>query len=158
LAVTLIALFQGSLAIYLLYVATLAYLNPADNLTLLRSGLRILIGRTDIYSYARSSHAEIMMDLLCMMVLALGIAAYGVTTGIGLWQLRKWARHSVAGEYGMMVVLWARSFLFFGVSGGFSRVPAAVLQPVCIVIFVEAMICMTLLFHGGVAEAFGEVE
>jgi len=157
-AVTLIALFQGTLATYLLYFATIAYLNPPEHLGLLRSALRLLIGRTDARSYAKSAHEEIAMDLFFMVVAALGVAAYSAVTGWGLWRLRTWARHSVAGEYGMMAVLWARSFLYFGMGGGFSRVPATALQPIYIVILLEAMISLTLSFHGGVAEAFGEVE
>jgi uncharacterized membrane protein (DUF2068 family) len=158
LAVTVIALFQGFLASYFLYFVTFAYLNPPNNLGSLRAALRLLVGRTDPRSYVRSPHEEIALDLFLFSIAALVIAAYGAITGWGLWKLEKWARHYVAGGYGVMALLWARSFLFFGVFGGFSRVPAATLQPIYIVVFIEAMISMTLVFHGGVAEAFGEVE
>ncbi len=158
LTVTLIALFQVSLATYLLYFATLACLDPPNNLGLLRSALRLLIGRTDSRSYAGSPHDEIVVDLFFMVAAALGIAVDSAITGWGLWRLKKWARHSVAGQYGMLLVLWARSFLYFGFYGGFSRVLASRLQPVYIVVFVEALICLTLWLHGGVAEAFGEAE
>ena len=57
-----------------------------------------------------------------------------------------------------MVVSWARALTVFGIFGGFQRVSASDLQPLYIVIFIEAMICLTLLFHGGVDEAFGEVD
>jgi hypothetical protein len=141
-----------------LYFAAIAYLNPPGNLGLLRSALRLLIGRTDYRSYAGRPHEEVALDLVIMTVAALAIATYCLVTGWGLWRLKKWARHSVVGEYGTMVVLWARSFFYFGVAGGFSGVPSSALQPLYIVVFVEALICLTLIFRGGVAEAFGEVE
>jgi hypothetical protein len=155
--VTVIALFQAALAAYFIYCVSIALLNPRDNLGFLRSAVRLPIGRTDRFSYVGRPHEEIALDLFCLVAAALAIAAYSAITGWGLWRLKKWARHSVAGD-GITVVLWARACLYFGIFGGFHRVSASELQPLYIVLFIEAMICMTLLFHLGVAEAFGEVD
>jgi hypothetical protein len=156
--VTVIALFQAALAAYFIYCVSIALLNPPDNLGFLRSAVRLPIGRTDRFSYVRRPHEEIALDLFCLVAAALAIAAYSAITGWGLWRLKKWARHSVAGVYGITVVLWARALLYFGIFGGFHRVSASELQPLYIVIVIEAIICMTLLFHLGVAEAFGGVD
>jgi hypothetical protein len=48
--------------------------------------------------------------------------------------------------------------MWFGLGGGFSRAPSSALQPIYIVVFIQVTICMTLMFYGGVAEAFGEIE
>lgn len=156
--VSLIALFQGSLACYLLYFTATACLDPPAKLGYLRSALRLLVGRTDYRSYAKFSKADISVRLFFFATAALGAAVYCAVTGWGLWRLKKWARHSVSGICGIEVIYWLRSFLFFGIAGGFSRAPQSALQPVYIVFFIEAMIFMTLTFYGGVAEAFGEVE
>lgn len=98
------------------------------------------------------------MDLFFFSVAGIGVGAYSAANCWGLWRLKKAARHAVVAEYGAMLLMWARGFLFFGAGGGFSRVLPSKLQPVYMVILVEAMICLTLLYHGGVASAFGEVE
>jgi len=153
-----IALFQAALAAYFLYFVTIALMNPPDNLGFLRSAVRLLIGRTDRFSYVGSPHEVIAIDLFFLVAAALVIAAYSAVAGWGLWRLKTWARHSVASQYGIMVVLWARAFILFGIFGGFQRVSASELQPLYIVIFTETMICLTLLFNGGVDEAFGQVD
>jgi len=157
LAVTVIASFQWFVACYLLYFAANACLDPSANLGDLRSALRLFIGRTDHQSYAKVSHADLLAPLVVLTITALAIVSYSAITGWGLWRLKKWARHSVAGICGMEAIFWLRSFLYFGMAGGFSRVPQSKLQPVFIVFYTEVMIFMTLTFYGGVAEAFGEL-
>ncbi len=158
-SVSLIALLQGTLAAYLVYSVAFAYLDPPTNLGSLRAALCLLLkGQTRYRSYAESSHGEIAPDLFLFSAGALILAADGAVTGWGLWRLKKWARHLVASQYGGMLILWARGFLYFGAFGGFTRVPAATLQPTYIVVAIEAIVCTTLLWHGGVAEAFGEVD
>ena len=48
------------------------------------------------------------------------------------------------------LIYWARGFFYFGFGGGFGRVPEAKLQPVYIVIMIEAMIFVAMMTYGGV--------
>lgn len=155
---TAISLFQWALAAYCSFFTTLALLNPRSNLGLLRSALRLLEGGTDYFSYANVPGEEIVIELFFLGVIALTIAVCSVVTGWGLWKLKAWARHSTMAQYGAMLLMWTRCFLNFAVGAAFSLAPSINLHPVYWVILIEATIFLTMRFHLGVAESFGEEE
>jgi len=154
--VSLIAIIQWSVAGYLLFFVGLTLINPVNNLSSLESAFHAVTGLT--FTHIQSSKEDIFVELLVLCALSIFLALGSAIAGWGLWRLKKWARHALIVEYGVSLVFWARGFLFFGVGGGFSHVPQSALQSVYILIAIEALIFLTLLLSGGIAEAFGEIE
>jgi hypothetical protein len=145
-----IAVFQWALSAYLLGFVGLACFDPAQNTSLLRSAMMVLIGRWDWQQRPYSKVTEMEVTFFFLTAVALTVAIYSAITGWGLFRLRRWARRAVASEYGALLILWARAFFYFGVGGGFGRVPVAKLQPVYIVMMIEATIFMAMMTYGGV--------
>ena len=89
---------------------------------------------------------------------ALLMLKFFIASAWGLWNLKSWARHSVAGEYGLFALLWIRSLFFYSATAGVSRLSQDALQSIYYRIGVAGMMALTLWLYGGVAEAFGEKE
>ena len=157
LVVTVIAAFQLVLGAYLFYFLVIAWID-LGNLALLDHAIDRVWGfRTQPRSPGETL-GEIKIDRIFSSFLAVLSLKFLLISGWGLLKLKPWARHSVAGEYGLFTFLGVRALFFFTAVKGASRLSQDAMQPVYLRIFLSGMICLTLLLYGGVAEAFGEPD
>lgn len=91
-------------------------------------------------------------------------AAYFILTGIGLWNLQKWARNVLLLTSGLTVVVWIRYFALdslirntdIGNALGPSPISKAALSLITVVILMDALVFCCLAFYPDVGKAFVE--
>jgi len=91
-------------------------------------------------------------------------AAYLLLTGLGLWNLQKWARNVLLLTSGLTVVIWIRYFALdsfirntdLGSALGPSPISKAAFSLITIVILMDALVFCCLAFYPDVGSAFAE--
>ena len=86
------------------------------------------------------------------------IAAFVVSTGLGLWFLKKWARNILIVVTAMTTVLWLRRFVVDWALGETTLKTQSGRESVYAVVIINALIFYFLAFDPDVKQAFGDMN
>jgi hypothetical protein len=137
--VTLIALFQFARATFVLLIVLIIWVSPSMHVD----------SRLDIqaitYIAARRDISPVLLPISAVFLAAVGV---------GLWQLKIWARLTLMTTSGLTVLSWLRRFWFDWATGHVTLESDEQRHIILAVMFIDSVVFGCLAFYPDVADAF----